>query len=125
MRYLCLMIVFTCFAYVQDGHSSNLRCDQKIENGRASWYGPRFEGKPTASGEAFDPSRYTAAHPTLPFGTLVKVVNPKNDRAVMVRVNDRGNFAPERVIDLSMAAARDIGILKRGVANVSIYECNE
>ena len=72
--------------------------------GLASWYGPGFAGRRTASGEVFDPGALTAAHRTLPFGTVVRVVNLANGRSVEVRINDRGPFKPDRVIDLSRAA---------------------
>lgn len=85
----------------------------------ASWYGKRYHGRPTASGEAFDRAALTAAHPTLPFGTLVEVVNPANGRRVVVRVNDRGP-ANGRGIDLSEAAARRIGLVEQGVAEVAL-----
>lgn len=88
--------------------------------GKASWYGPKFHGRTTASGEPFDMDRLTAAHRTLPFGTLVRVVNPASGAAVVVRINDRGPFAGKRVIDLSRRAAQAIGIVERGVARVRI-----
>ncbi|MEW5728325.1 MAG: septal ring lytic transglycosylase RlpA family protein [Pseudomonadota bacterium] len=86
---------------------------------KASWYGKRYRGRPTASGEAFDPAALTAAHPSLPFGTLVEVANPEDGRRVVVRVNDRGP-ANGRGIDLSEAAARRIGLLEQGVAEVTV-----
>ena len=80
--------------------------------GRASWYGDRFHGRRTASGEAFDMHAFTAAHTTLPFGSLVEVENLRNGRAVVVRINDRGPFAEEpRLIDLSKRAAAELGFL--------------
>jgi rare lipoprotein A len=86
----------------------------------ASWYGRRFHGRPTASGEPFDMQAYTAAHRTLPFGTPVEVRNPRNGRAVVVRINDRGPRSRRREIDLSYAAARDLGIARRGTARVEL-----
>lgn len=86
----------------------------------ASWYGDRYRGRPTASGEVFDPSRLTAAHPSFPFGTLVEVRNPDDGRRVVVRVNDRGP-ANGRGIDLSEAAARRIGLIEQGVADVVLH----
>jgi rare lipoprotein A len=83
-----------------------------------SFYGERFRGKRTASGERFNPDALTAAHRSLPFGTRVKVTNPRNGLSVIVRVNDRGPFVRGRVADLSKAAARSIGLLWRGVARV-------
>lgn len=92
-----------------------------VERGLASWYGPGFEGRRTASGEVFDGELLTAAHRTLPFGTLVEVVNLDNGRAIRVRINDRGPFIRKRVIDLSRAAARELGVIGPGVAQVEIY----
>ena len=91
------------------------------EIGDASWYGGRFHGRLTASGERFDSHRgLTAAHRTLPFGTCAEVRNLRNDRAVTVRINDRGPFSRGRVIDLSRAAAARIGLLDDGVAPVRV-----
>ncbi|MCJ7421501.1 septal ring lytic transglycosylase RlpA family protein [Sphingomicrobium astaxanthinifaciens] len=86
----------------------------------ASYYGRRFAGRPTASGEIFDPAQMTAAHRTLPFGTLVKVTNTHNGKSVTVRINDRGPFHHARDIDLSRAAAEEIGMVRRGHAKVTI-----
>jgi rare lipoprotein A (peptidoglycan hydrolase) len=86
----------------------------------ASWYGRGFQGRPTASGEPFDMHGYTAAHRTLPFGTPVEVRNPRNGRAVVVRINDRGPHSRRREIDLSYAAAAELGIARRGTARVEL-----
>ncbi|AFZ42407.1 rare lipoprotein A [Halothece sp. PCC 7418] len=88
--------------------------------GRASWYGSRFHGRRTASGERFNAWAYTAAHRSLPFGTKVRVTNLRNNRAVVVRINDRGPYSGGRVIDLSKAAAQAIGMLRSGTAPVRI-----
>jgi rare lipoprotein A len=88
--------------------------------GTASWYGYRFHGRRTASGERFNASAYTAAHRSLPFGTKVRVTNLRNGRSVIVRINDRGPYARGRVIDLSKAAANAIGIISSGTAPVRI-----
>jgi rare lipoprotein A len=90
------------------------------ENGYASYYGNRFQGKRTASGERYDKSLLTAAHASLPFGTLVKVTNQNNGRSVVVRINDRGPFDGDRIIDVSRAAAKQLGILRVGVAPVRL-----
>lgn len=79
-------------------------------DGLASWYGGQFHGRRTASGTRFDMHEYTAAHRTLPFGTLLRVENPKTGRAILVEVTDRGPFIRKRVIDLSYGAARDLGV---------------
>src|SRR5215472_11970979 len=87
---------------------------------KASWYGSEFAGRPTTSGERYDPNRLTAASKTLPLGSVVKVENPKNGRAVTVRINDCGPFVRGRSLDLSRGAARKIGITHRGVAPVKL-----
>lgn len=91
-----------------------------IESGTASWYGERFQGRPTASGEPFDASALTAAHPSLPFGTVVEVENRENGRRVRVRITDRGPFVEGRIIDLSRAAAQRIGMVHTGIAQVTL-----
>ena len=90
------------------------------EEGMASWYGKKFHGKKTASGEKFNMHKLTAAHKKLPFGTVVEVTNLKNGKKVKVRINDRGPFVKGRIIDLSYAAAKKIGIIEAGVARVRI-----
>ena len=92
-----------------------------LESGIASWYGPDFHGKKTASGERFNTNHLTAAHKTLPFGTIVIVENKANKKRVKVKINDRGPYAKNRVIDLSKAAAKKIGMLKTGTAKVNLY----
>ncbi len=91
-----------------------------LQSGHASWYGPGFHRRKTASGETFNTNDLTAAHRTLPFGTKVKVVNKKTGKSVVVRINDRGPYAHGRVIDLSKASAQAIGI--SGVASVSLAQ---
>jgi len=91
---------------------------QAWESGQASWYSNRFEGKRTASGDAYRAHVYSAAHRSLPLGTLVTVRNPDNQREVVVRINDRGPHHPSRDIDLSQAAARTLGIVQKGVAAI-------
>jgi rare lipoprotein A len=90
------------------------------QEGLASWYGGKFQGRQTASGEIFDTNAFTAAHKTLPFGTIVKVTNLENEKSTVVRINDRGPFIPGRIIDLSRAAAVVIELAGRGVARVRI-----
>ena len=90
------------------------------EKGKASYYADKFDGRKTASGEIFRQNKLTAAHRTLPFGTMVTVKNPANGKTVTVRVNDRGPFVSGRIIDLSRAAANAIDIVKQGVASVEI-----
>ncbi len=88
--------------------------------GKASWYGEYFEGKPTASGEPFDMNEFTAAHMTLPLGTMVRVTNLRNGRWVVVRVNDRGPVVPGRIIDLSYGAAKMLKYREKGLAPVRL-----
>jgi rare lipoprotein A len=90
------------------------------QTGRASWYGEAHQGRLTANGERFDMHALTAAHPTLPFGTRLRVVNLDNDRAVEVRVNDRGPSIPGRIIDLSYAAARALDAVAAGLISVRL-----
>ena len=97
-----------------------------VQEGLVSWYGAAFHDRPTASGERFDSNDFTMAHPTLPFGTEVKVTNLRNGRSVVVRVNDRGPHVGQRIADLSRAAAAQIGMLKRGVvrARIEVLDAN-
>ncbi len=90
------------------------------ETGIASWYGNPYHGRRTSSGEVFDMNQMTAAHRTLPFGAIVRVANLDNRRSVSVRINDRGPFAEGRIIDLSRAAARELGLIGPGTARVRI-----
>ena len=88
--------------------------------GIASWYGRRFHGKPTASGELYDMYEMTGAHPTLPIPSYVRVTNLKNKKSVVVRINDRGPFRRDRLIDLSYTAALKLGFLSQGSAEVEV-----
>lgn len=88
--------------------------------GYASWYGPKFQGRRTANGEIYDMNKMTAAHNTLPFGTIVRVTNIRNGKSVVVRINDRGPFKKNRVIDLSYKAAKKLGMIRMGTAPVKI-----
>jgi rare lipoprotein A len=90
------------------------------QEGVACWYGKQFHGRKTANGERFDMNKLTAAHRTLPFGTVVEVTNLSNGKKVIVRINDRGPFTKGRIIDLSYAAAKEIGILQSGTARVRL-----
>ncbi|MBB3990753.1 septal ring lytic transglycosylase RlpA family protein [Croceicoccus naphthovorans] len=93
---------------------------EELGIGMASWYGPKFAGRPTASGERFNPAEYTAAHRTLPFGSKVRVTSPRTGKSIVVRINDRGPFHGKRVIDLSEAAADAIGLKARGHDRVTL-----
>ena len=88
--------------------------------GHASWYGPGFHGRKTANGERFNMGAMTAAHKTLPFGTRLKVTNKRSGKSVVVRINDRGPFIRGRMLDLSKAAASQIGLIKTGSGSVCV-----
>ncbi|KGB53500.1 Rare lipoprotein A precursor [Sphingopyxis sp. LC81] len=94
--------------------------ETEIGGGVASYYGNELAGNRTASGERFDPGQLTAAHRSLPFGSMVRVTNTSNGDSVIVRINDRGPFAHGRVIDVSHAAAREIGMHRSGTARVKL-----
>lgn len=91
-----------------------------IGSGEASYYGPGFAGRPTANGETFNPSELTAAHRSLPFGSRVRVTNLANDKSIVVRINDRGPFVADRLIDVSQGAARQLGMISSGTARVQL-----
>ncbi len=91
-----------------------------IMEGTASYYAEDFHGKKTANGETYDMTAMTAAHRTLPFNTWVRVTNRENGKSVIVRINDRGPFKDDRVIDLSVAAAQKLGLILNGTARVSL-----
>jgi rare lipoprotein A len=115
------VIIFTLSSIVFESVAADiaaLRSDD-YEYGISSWYGAKYRGRKTASGERFDPSDLTAAHPTLPMGTLVEVSRPDRSRNVVVRINDRGPGGG-RVLDVSEAAARKLGLLGEGTGLVSL-----
>jgi len=131
VRYLCLLIVVFSLILTSCGTSSRISkksksegksaaIGKKIEEGIASWYGPNFHGKLTADGEKYDMNQLTAAHRTLPFNTIVKVKNLDNGKTVNVRINDRGPYAKNRIIDLSKKAAKKLGMLGPGTAHVAL-----
>ncbi|WP_299426491.1 septal ring lytic transglycosylase RlpA family protein [uncultured Meiothermus sp.] len=97
---------------------------RSIQQGWASWYGPRFHGRLTANGERFNKFHMTAAHRTLPFNTRVRVTNLQNGRSIVVRINDRGPFIRGRIIDLSFEAARQLGMHRQGVIQVKVEILN-
>jgi rare lipoprotein A len=108
---------------IDSGRPSNSKKNRKskaYQMGTASWYGLQFQGKQTASGELFDMRDFTAAHPTLPLGTFVRVTNLRNGKAVVVRINDRGPVVDGRIIDVSFNAARALGFKERGVQRVRL-----
>ncbi len=93
---------------------------RRIQSGHASWYGPGFHGRRTASGERFNSAAMTAAHRTLPFGTRVRVIHEDTGRSVVVRINDRGPFLRGRVIDLARGPAQALGLTSSGIAKVAL-----
>src|SRR5690242_4230241 len=109
-----LLIFFTGCAE----RTANMPAD--LLSGKASYYGNEFHGDTTASGDIYDQNEFTAAHRTLPFGTLVLVVNEKNKKQIVVSINDRGPFRKKRIIDLSVASAMRIGMYESGIAPVKI-----
>ena len=92
----------------------------KTWTGNASWYGPGFNGKTTANGERFDCEALTAAHPNLPFGSVVRIVNPRNGKFLLVRINDRGPYQEGREIDVSYRVARSLDLIHPGVSQVRL-----
>ncbi len=125
MRRLSMSVLAPCVLLLMAGQSQaefkkSAAAPAFRQVGVASWYGPGFHGKRTASGERFDQNDLTAAHRKLPLGAEVKVTNLDNGRSIVVEINDRGPYAKGRVIDLSKAAARRLGIVEEGVGNVRI-----
>jgi rare lipoprotein A len=112
-------------AYGQTGPAAAAKSAGAVETGKLAWYGGKFAGRPTASGEAFNPDALTMAHKTLPFGTKVKVTNLQNKKYVTLRVNDRGPTQPDRVGDVSLAAARQLGMVRSGVIDAQIEVVSE
>ncbi len=108
-----ILLLLTACAH--GGHDS-----MRASTGIASWYGPDFNGKLTASGEVYDMNAFTAAHKTLPLGTIVEVKNLENKRTVRLTINDRGPFVRGRIIDLSYRGAVELGVVKNGTARVSV-----
>ena len=97
---------------------------QGVQKGKASYYAKKFSGRQTASGERLHHDSLTCAHRTYPFGTLLKVTNPANGKEVIVRVTDRGPYVKGRIIDLSVRAARELGIIAQGIAPVTVERYN-
>jgi len=116
---ICLVLSITCGCVLFRRGPAPPRV-KRVEVGWASWYGEPFHGRKTASGEVYDMYQLTAAHKTLPLGTTVMVTHLKNDKSVMVTINDRGPFVRGRIIDLSYAAAQGLGMVTEGVAKVRV-----
>ncbi|OXY82362.1 septal ring lytic transglycosylase RlpA family protein [Oceanimonas doudoroffii] len=123
LRYCCFFVLFglsACGSRPDVSVPAPERETVFLNEGQASYYGARHHGRKTASGERFNKNALTAAHKTLPFGSKVRVTNLRNQRSVVVRINDRGPYAKRRVIDLSEQAAREIGMIRSGVAPVRL-----
>lgn len=119
----CAVLLLACApqAWAQPPASEGLVAETvHALEGRLTYYARRLAGRPTASGERFDPEKMTMAHDNLPFGTLVRVTNLLNRRSVVVRVNDRGAWSADRIGDVSTAAARELGMLQRGVVRAQL-----
>ena len=117
---LALPLLLALPAVAQDQTGQDDEDATLLGSGMASYYGQELAGNRTANGERFDPSGMTAAHRTLPFGSMVRVTNLSNGQSVVVRINDRGPFGRNRVIDVSHAAAKEIGLHRSGTARVSM-----
>ncbi|MEX0660853.1 MAG: septal ring lytic transglycosylase RlpA family protein [Balneolaceae bacterium] len=124
---LFILFVIPCFLFSSCNTVELDICTEScfIESGISSWYGHDYPERCTANGETYNPQKYTAAHKTLPFNTIVRVDNLDNGKSVTVRINDRGPFVEGRVIDLSKKAADDLDILTVGLADVEIYLVKE
>ncbi len=122
-RYLSVnifLIVFSCLIHCSYPETTTHYSRRNIIYGKVSYYGPKFHGRKTANGEIFDQNAMTAAHKSLPFGTVCKVTNRANKKSVIVRINDRGPFIGNRILDLSYQAMKLLDGVKTGVINVRI-----
>jgi rare lipoprotein A len=122
MKNLKFLIVFYLLFFAL---LSQVKAQKMPQNGLASFYADKFHGRKTASGELFNQQAMTAAHRSLEFGTWVKVTNLKNNRSVIVRINDRGPFVKGRIIDLSKRAAEKLGFIRQGVVKVRVELVDE
>lgn len=120
MAWLVVAVVSAMLAGCASTPPASAPDAEGVEVGMASYYADRFQGRRTASGERYDRDAFTAAHRQMAFGTRVRVIRVDNGRSVVVRINDRGPFVKGRVIDLSYAAARELGILQAGVVSVRV-----
>jgi rare lipoprotein A len=120
MRQLARIVVFVFLAVVYVGCITSRGGRGYYEVGDASWYGRKFHGRATASGERFNMRKMTAAHQAIPLGTRVRVTDLETGRSVIVRINDRGPFKKRRIIDLSWGAARRLGMVEKGVTKVGL-----
>jgi rare lipoprotein A len=116
----CYILTVIIFLFIGVSHPIFAQDNDETVTGTASWYGSKYHGRKTSSGERYNKNAMTAAHKTLPFGTKVKVTNPDNNESVILRINDRGPFVGNRIIDVSEAAARKLDIHSEGVATVEV-----
>jgi len=119
---LFFLVIFSCLGYTTLSQTETVSVEP--EDGKASYYAKKFQGRKTASGDIFSNYDYTAAHRTLPFNTYLNIINKSNNYNIIVRVNDRGPYAKNRVIDLSEAAARRIGGYNQGLVHVRVEVLN-
>lgn len=124
IRLTMLAAAALCAGSASHARAPGVDAELATTMGTASYYADRFTGKRTASGEAYDPEDFTAAHRTLPFGTRVRVTDLENGHSVIVRVNDRGPWGNDRLIDISRAAARELGLIRRGHGQVQLVPAN-
>jgi rare lipoprotein A len=116
----CILLTVIIFLFIGIGQASFAQENTQTQTGAASWYGSKYHGRKTSSGERYNKNDMTAAHNTLPFGTKVKVTNLANNESVILRINDRGPYVGHRIIDVSEVAARKLSIHKQGVAQVKV-----
>ena len=132
-QYFTYVTLFLLFVFVMSACATNIQYTSKgksnqqgkyyegqVLKGQSSYYGKKFHGRKTANGEIFDMYKLSAAHRFIPFGTVVEVVNTANGRSVRLKINDRGPFVGDRILDLSYAAARKLDMISTGVAEVKI-----
>jgi rare lipoprotein A len=120
-----LLLIFVSIIIIQGQSHAQSNYLGKEYTGFSSYYSLKFNGRKTASGEFMKSSSYTCAHKTLAFGTMLEVTNLANNKSVVVRVNDRGPFIKSRILDISYAAAQEIGLISRGIAKVKIVVIGE
>ncbi|NDK54982.1 septal ring lytic transglycosylase RlpA family protein [Pontibacter fetidus] len=116
----CILLTVIIFLFIGIGQVTLAQDNTQTQTGAASWYGSKYHGRKTSSGERYNKNDMTAAHNTLPFGTKVKVTNLANNESVIVRINDRGPYVGKRIIDVSEVAARKLDMHGAGVANVKV-----
>ncbi|MBB6609744.1 septal ring lytic transglycosylase RlpA family protein [Pontibacter sp. Tf4] len=116
----CILLSVIIFLFIGLGQTALAQDSNQTQTGKASWYGSKYHGRKTSSGERYNKNDMTAAHNTLPFGTKVKVTNLANNESVVLRINDRGPYVGKRIIDVSEVAAKQLDMHKQGVAQVKV-----